>query len=207
MIGLAPRPRTPMALGMAALALAGCRGAFPMPSADDFATWSRTPLAPDPAMAKLAAEHSACRAGFPGDAPVTIVIQDRRTTSTAAFLLTAPGHFGSCLISAGGSGGGGSTNVVPALTGVITVDEQGGGESNGAHTDSLGGLAAPNVSSVKIGLRDATELIASVANGYWLAWWPGGEPAQAVTAIGADGVILAVLDRKGDSWVARGVTE
>jgi hypothetical protein len=204
MTGLAMRSRGHLRIGIAALALAGCRGDFPMPSADTFSTWSRTPLVADPAMAKLATEHSACRAGFPADAPVTIVIQDRRTTSTAAFLLTAPGHFGSCIISAGGSGGGGSTNVVPALTGVITVDEQGTGTSGEGSTNTLGGLAAPNVTTVKVTLRDATEVIASVENGYWLSWWPGGEPAQLVTAISSDGVILAVLDRQGDSWVVRG---
>ncbi len=204
MTGLATRSRGALGTGIAVLVLAGCRGAFPMPSADSFSTWSRTPLAPDPAMARLAADHSSCRAGFPADAPVTIVIQDRRTTSTAAFLMTAPGHFGSCLISGGGSGGGGSTNVVPTLTGVVTVDEQGTGTSGEGSTNTLGGLAAPNVMMIIVALRDATEVVATVENGYWLSWWPGGEPAQLVTAIGSDGVILAVLDRQGDRWVDRG---
>jgi hypothetical protein len=206
--GLAVRSPGPVAIGFVALALAGCGGAFPMPSADDFETWSRTPLAPDPGMAKVALEevHGACRGNLDAAVPLQILIQDRRTASTAGFLLMAPSHFGSCLISAGGAGGGSSTDVMPTLNGVITVDEQGSGESNGNHTDTLGGLVAPNVASVKVGRRDGIEIIASVANGYWLTWWPGGEPAVMVTAIDADGVILATLNRQGDSWVDRGVT-
>jgi hypothetical protein len=201
-------PRS-IAASVAVLSLAACRGAFPMPSSDDFSTWSRTPLAPDPALARLALdeEHGPCRGNLEAQVPLRILIQDRRTSSTAGFLLTAPGHFGSCLISAGGSGGGSSTNIMPALTGVISVEEQGSGESNGAHTDSLGGLVAPNVAVVKVGLRDATEITASVANGFWLSWWPGGEPAQIVTAIDSDGVIVAVLNRQGDTWVDRSATQ
>jgi hypothetical protein len=196
-----------IAIGAMAISFASCRSAFPMPSPDDLSTWSRTPLAPDPAMAKRALEDGPCRGGLAADVPLTILIQDRRTASTASFLLTAPGHFGGCLISASGAGGGGSTNVVPALAGVITVDEQGSGDVAGLHTDTLGGLVGPNVTTVKVRLRDATEIIASVENGYWLSWWPGGEPAQIVTALDSAGVILAVLNRQGDSWVDRNATQ
>jgi hypothetical protein len=196
-----------MAMGVAALAVAGCRGSFPMPSSDDFSTWSRTPLAPDPAMARLAVEESVCRAGFPEGAPVAVVIQDRRTASTAAFLLTAPGHFGSCLISAGGSGGGGSTNVVPALTGVLTVDEQGIGTSEAGSTNTLGGLTAPNVTGVRVGLGDGTEVVASVQNGYWLSWWPGVNAAARVSALDSAGVVVGVLTPGPEDWVLREADE
>jgi len=54
MIGVAARGRAVVGLGVAVASIAGRRGAFPMPLADDLSSWSRTPLAPDPAMAKLA---------------------------------------------------------------------------------------------------------------------------------------------------------
>jgi hypothetical protein len=203
-LGLATRS---IAIGAVGLSLAGCRGAFPMTTPDNLATWSRAPLAPDAAMAQLAQEHSSCRAGLDGDVPITIVLQDRRTASTAAFFTTAPGFFGSCLVSKGGGGGGSSTNVAPTLKGVITVDEQGTDSSAEATVNLLGGLVAPNVTTVKVGLRDATEVIATVSSGYWLSWWPGGEPALVVTAIDSGGAIVAVLDRQADSWVDRSPNE
>jgi hypothetical protein len=192
------------AVSAIALVLAGCGGALPMPSADPFSTWSRTPLPPSQELATLALERESCLGGLQGEPALTIVLQDRRTESTAAFFVTGPDIFGSCVVSASGAGGGTWTNEMPTLTGVVTVDEMGHGTTGTSTTDTLGGLVAQNVALVKVGLRDATEVIATVDNGYWLSWWPGGEPAQVVRAIDTDGVIVGVLDRQGDSWVSRG---
>lgn len=207
MIELTRSIRHWFAIGLVATFLAGCGAGFlPMPSPDSFETWSRTPLAPDPQMAKLALEQSSCRGGLDAAVPLTIVLQDRRTSSTAAFFLTAPGHFGSCLISAGGAGGGSSTNVIPALRGVITVDEQGSGTAGAVTSVTLGGLVTPDVAAVRIDLDDGQQVQASVGNGYWLAWWPGVAAGVRVAALDGAGVIVGVLDRMGDDWVARGAS-
>jgi hypothetical protein len=162
------------------------------------------PLAPDQQMAELALEERACRGALDAAIPLTIVLQDRRTSSTAAFFLSAPGHFGSCLISVGGAGGGSSTDIVPELRGMITVDEQSRGTAGAVTSVTLGGLIAPDVAAVQIDLDDGQQVRASVGNGYWLAWWPGVATGVRVTALDGTGVIVGVLDRVGDGWVARG---
>jgi hypothetical protein len=202
---IAREVRRAVVIAALSLSLASCRGAFPMPSADDLATWSRTPLAPDPALARLAVqgEHGPCRGELGPDVPLTILLQDRRTAATAAFFVTAPGHFGSCLISAGGSGGGGSTNVVPSLVGVVTVEEEGSGIADDVTTHTLGGLASKDVRTVRVGLPDGTEVTASVDNGYWLSWWPGQLSAVRISALDSSGVIIAILEPGPLDWVAR----
>ena len=200
MTSLAAVGRSAVVAGAVAVALAGCRGLLPVASADDFSTWSRSPLAPDPAMADRAREHPSCRAGFPEGAPVTVVIQDRRTTSSAAFLLSAPGHFGSCFISVGGSGGGSSSNVVPSLEGVLTVTEAGTATSGEGTTNALGGLSAPNARAVRVRLDDGTFVEASVLNGYWLSWWPGRAAAERVSALDPTGAVLGELVPGEDGW-------
>jgi hypothetical protein len=46
-------------------------------------------------------------------------------------------------------------------------------------------------SEVEIRLTDGQSMTASLANGYWLAWWPGSALAVRVVARDAAGVVLA----------------
>src|SRR5215218_2380768 len=88
-----------------ALLVAGCGlTRVVQPSPDRFGEWTVTPLPPDPALAAAAREgRSACSAGAggAGGAGIQILLQDRRTPQTAAFLFTSPGAFGSCLVTDG----------------------------------------------------------------------------------------------------------
>ena len=172
-----------------------------MPTADSLATWSRTPLAPDPALAQQALEQGACR----GEGPVApqVVLQDRRTASTAAFFLSGPGHWGSCLISVGASGGS-WTNVIPTLFGPISVEEDGNGTVGSDHAFTLGGLLSPEVGSVQIDRDDGAVVDASVGNGLWLARWPGAATAVKVTALDGAGLPIAVLTRTHLGWDVQG---
>jgi hypothetical protein len=46
-------------------------------------------------------------------------------------------------------------------------------------------------SQVEIRLTDGQSMTASLANGYWLAWWPGTTLAARVVARDAGGAVLA----------------
>ena len=173
--------------------LAGCGVArVEQATPDTFETWSLTPLPPDPALASLAlAEQSVCRSGT--DEPIRIAVQDRRTASTAGFLMLGATTFGGCIItSAGGPSGGGIGPLPEAMTGPLSIDDNGGGGPEGSEVRELGGrIVGP--ASVKVQLADGRVITASVQNGYWLAWWPGKTLATQVVATDASGADIATV--------------
>jgi hypothetical protein len=167
------------------------------PSPDTLTTWQRMPIPPDPALAAKALDGMDCR---PADFafPIQIVLQDQRTPSTAAFLLAGGGMTGSCLISSGSGGGSGWTSApLEAMTAPISIDEQGGGGGTEVKTTLLGGRIAPGTMRVEITLSDGSSMSASIGNGHWLAWWPGGLSAEKVTATPADGEVTVIEWRDG----------
>jgi hypothetical protein len=188
-------------LPVAGAVLTGC-GAFASMAAgtgDDLSTWSRTPLPPDAGLAaKAVADGGACRMDDPTDnitdpAP-QVLIQDRRTQDTAAFLVASATHFGDCMItrSNGASGGGYGPPLGPTNE-KLTIDSQGSGGLGAGGANVLGGrLQVPAVKVVVI-LGDNRAVTASVANGFWLAWWPNNVAGQQVIAFAADGTALATL--------------
>ena len=183
------------AVALLALVFAACRGSVG-PDLDTLAGWQARPLAPDAQLAQHASQQEACRSGQLDGVLVRVLLQDRRTESTAAFLVAGPGFTGSCLVSLqGGNAGGGSTDVAPApLMGAIVVDEQSSG-TVGAGTGSLiGGRIAANLAAVRIELSSGLAVEASIGGGHWLAWWPGDATALRITALDAGGSAVATLD-------------
>jgi hypothetical protein len=176
-------------------ALAGCglvREAGP--AQDTFATWSATPLGPDPNLARRALEaHSSCRP-LPDAGDIRILLQDRRTTATAAFLVAGVNTFGSCLVSVDGSSHGGSGPALAPMKGPISIDDNGNGESNGVVVRQLGGRVAADAAKVEIELDDGTLVGASLGGGWWMAWWPGARFARTVTAFDGGGAEIASLE-------------
>jgi hypothetical protein len=153
-------------------------------------------MAPD---ARLAAKATdTCR---PADQalPMQVVLQDRRTEFTAAFLLAAPGWTGSCLTSlvGGGGGSGWRSGVREAMTASIAIDEQSSGDLDEGTANLLGGRTAPNVVAVKVQLDNAVVVNASVSSGHWLAWWPGGVAAAKITVTALDGGVTVIEWRDG----------
>ena len=186
------------ALGLALLAwsTAACREAF-APTPDSLTTWQRTPLPPDPHLAAQAIQApGGCR---PSDEvfPVHVVLQDQRTPSTAAFLLAGGGMTGSCMYSSGASGSGWTSAPPDPMTAAISIDEQGGGGTGEETTTMLGGRIARGIIRVDVALADNTMVTASVGNGHWLAWWPGGVLADRVIATPADGEATVIEWRDG----------
>ncbi len=169
------------------LALSGCGIARVVgPTADTMADWSLTPLAPDPRLAALAlqAGRGALCTLDPAGGPVRILLQDRRTAATAGFLLANATSFGSCLLTTGTGGSSSGWGPPPAaMTGPLTIDDNGSGSSNsGPSLWELGGRVGPGVAGARVVLADGRQVVATVANGYWMAWWPTFGPAREVLA-------------------------
>ena len=195
MIRRGRRPLPATAAGLAfAIALTGCAVArVDQSTPDAFETWSLTPLPPDAALAAHAmSRDSACLMGASGE-PLRILIQDRRTASTAAFLTLGASTFGSCIVTGpGGASSGGSGPLPEAMTGPLSIDDNGGGGVQGFEVRELGGRVA-GAATVKVELADGRSITASVQNGYWLAWWPGLVRATQVVATDATGAAIATL--------------
>jgi hypothetical protein len=189
-------------IGLVVAAVAGCGAVSVVPVQDDLSTWQTTPLAPDQRLIDAALQSDVCRAGQDGDPPIQLLLQDRRTASTAAFLVAGPGFTGSCTITLNGGASGGSTRgpALEAMTSPIVVDERSGGGLGSGTATLLGGRAAPNVASVRIELADGTIVEASAGNGHWLAWWPGETVVVRITALDPLASIVAALNDSTPSW-------
>jgi hypothetical protein len=180
-----------------AVALAGC-GSLIASQPDDLSTWQRAPIPPDPRIAAMATE--ACRP-LDENFVVQVILQDRRTESTAAFLLAGPGWTGSCLTSLAGGGAGSDWRSGPleVMDDPIVVDERSTGDVAEGTASILGGRTAADVGRVEIVLDDGGVVTASVGAGHWLAWWPGTVTADRITATSADGHV-AVLAWRDGGW-------
>jgi hypothetical protein len=188
-------------LPVAAPLLAGCALAASVAQGppEDLSTWSLTPLAPDPALAASAiGEDGACRMDDPTDNVVApqpqILVQDRRTQNTAAFLVLSPQHFGDCTVSRGTGSSGGYGPLLGAMNGQLTIENTSSGTVGEGSASTLGGRIAVPGAQVVVELRDGRRVPASVANGYWLMWWPSTTAAARVVALRPDGTEAASLD-------------
>ena len=188
------------------LLLTGCGiGGLLAPAPDDLSSWQAVPLPPDAGLAEAARSQTVCRLGAEQGAP-KVVLQDRRTQWTAAFLVADAGNAGSCMLSSRGGGGGGASQPamqLGALTEPIAVDEQGGGGLSGGIATLLGGRAAAAVAAVRIELGNGQRVEASVGNDHWLGWWPGEARPVAVTAFDAAGRVMVTLAPAPDGWAER----
>jgi hypothetical protein len=188
---------------LAGACLAGCLGLLGDSRRDDLSTWQAQPLPPDAGLAaKAIGDNGACRMDDPSDAvfePVPVIlVQDRRTFDSAAFLVQSPAHFGSCTVTraSGGSGGGYGPPLLP-MAGPITIDDRGSGTLGDASAQELGGRIAVQAARVVVQLSDGSNVTASVANGFWLSWWPGTAIATRVVAIDGSGAEIANLEATG----------
>jgi hypothetical protein len=207
------------ALALAGVCVAGCSlGAAPSP--DDLAGWSSTPLPPDPRLAVIAGTNEACqsRSVFlnatlppPFTEPMQVVVQDRRTSRTAGFVVATTGYVGSCVISTGGQGFGylpegtlaqieSGMAVAGAVSGLL-----GAGEGSW-----VWGRAEARIASIGIDLASQLHVVddddrmveASLGRGYWIGWWPDAATAVVITGRDAQGKIVASMKTTDDGWVA-----
>ncbi|MEO8469325.1 MAG: hypothetical protein ABI573_06620 [Chloroflexota bacterium] len=184
-----------VALAAAALVLAAGCGVARVQQApeDDLSTWSAIPLPPDAGLtAQVVSGQSACK--DPNGGPIRVLLQDRRTALTAAFLVSGKDLFGSCFVTAQGGSSGGSGPLPDPMTAALSIDDSGFGNVAAGTARELGGRVAAGVTRVVVELKDGRMVTASVVGGYWLAWWPNDVAASAVTAFDAAGAEIVIVE-------------
>jgi hypothetical protein len=183
-----------------ALAAVGCDDSEDVtpPQVHDLAEpWQAVPFDLDPAT--LAAAVAACRNVMgPGQALPPLVVVDARGANTVIVAYGLGGNTADCSVvrddsgrfsSMGGSAG--STMGEPPIG-------QGEVRSRGMSTTSVGGgiqatyvvgVAGPAVAAVEVVIPGGPRVRASLANGWFAAWWPGDfvNKPQPITINGYDG--------------------
>jgi hypothetical protein len=167
--------------------------AFPQPVPATAATilgpWRTTPLILDANL--VAAVDRACRADFQLPAGVQLVVIDARGGGIVQPFYAGPdGSSANCAdvqiladgkVQASGAGGTGSGGP-PAPLKPFEIRQGGisgqGGAGAGAPvmTTLASGEAGPGVAHVVIQLAGQPPILASLANGWYVAWWPGQLP-------------------------------
>lgn len=183
----------------ATVLIAGCGLArVEQPTEDTLATWSDHPLPPDAALAASAASEMTSCKGDPDAGRVRVLLQDRRTQQSAAFLVADQNSFGSCFVSSGAGVTSGSRGPLPGpMSAALVIDENSEGEVGAGKVRLLGGRAANGAAQVIVELADGRSVVASIGNGFWLAWWPDTSLARRVVANDATGAEIASAEVAG----------
>jgi hypothetical protein len=170
---------TGVAAGVAAIVTLGSS------AAPAFAGWRATPTTP--AAGQLAQAAQACGKGL-GSA----VLTDSRGPYTASIYADSTTS-DLCLSGDGVSMSSSSTTVAPASVAVGRIELGGGGtrDSAGNALTLVDGRTGAGVTAVTIQRSDGSSVRATVASGWYLAWWPGtvtATNAEVTTASGTSTV-------------------
>jgi len=180
--GWAPSPNPPLS-GQAGAAEAACRAYMPSSAALQHAREDATGAGGHPVEPALAVS--------PDMLPLAAV--DTRGVYTLV-LLASGGERATCLIGPwpvskplfGSQGDGGSSATAPA-PGTIGGLDYGFSRLAGEEAAmSVSGQAGPGVKAVTLLLRDGTQVAATVASSWFVAWWPGTDPAVQAVVTGAE---------------------
>ncbi|MDQ3689988.1 MAG: hypothetical protein M3406_08150 [Chloroflexota bacterium] len=160
-----------------------------------FASWTAVPGVPDPALA--AAAESDCpvvpssRSRMPSFSHLPLVAQDRR--GQAALMLFSDGDaVALCLILPDRTKAM-SAGQRPPLHGTVEILTAIRAERTEGETATLLGQVADTVTTVDIVRDDGLVVVATVKDGFFLAWWPGPAEASEVRAYDASGHLLATM--------------
>lgn len=165
-----PRRRVLGAAGLSGLAAAaGAVILLGSSAAPAFAGWTRNPTAPF--SGQLAAAQRDCGMGSP-------VLTDTRGPYTASIYANGSTCVEGNGLRIGSARGGGRIPSAPA--GAIQLNGFGESDSGGHALTMVFGPIGAGVTGVTITRDDGSAVQATVANGWYLAWWPGAE--RAVTA-------------------------
>lgn len=164
-----PARRVIGAVGLSGVAAAaGAVVLLASSAAPAFAGWTARPTAP--LRGQLAAANQACGAGTP-------VLTDTRGPFTAAIYANGSTCVDGNGIEIRSDNGGGEPSLAP---GTIELNGLGQSDSDGHALTMVDGQVGAGVTSVTVARSDGSSVQATVANGWYLAWWPGSE--RAVTA-------------------------
>ena len=176
-------------LAVSALIVAGCGSSeTPPPSAAVLGPWQPGPFERlDRSLADAA--EAQCRANTPQASGLPVVLHDQRGDGVDTVVFAGPDARASCQVA------GDPTGKVTWLTGSatrgpvidqpkadgITVDAMAStSDSQNGTVSDISGRAGPAIAKVRIQLDDGREIIATTANGWFYAWWPGESVAIAL---------------------------
>jgi hypothetical protein len=146
-----------------------------------FAGWSPRPTSP--VAGQLAAADQACSASLG-----TPVLTDTRGPYTASIYADATSSH-TCL--QGGALSIAASNKQPeqgnVLAGQVQLAGSGMQDSSGHALTLVEGRVGTGVTSVTIDRSDGSSIQATVAGGWYLAWWPGTTPATTAAVTSATG--------------------
>ncbi len=154
-------------------------------AAPAFAGWQATPTSPAPG--QLAQAAQAC-----GQALGSPVLTDSRGPYTASIYADSTTS-DLCLSGNGVSMSSRSTSAAPVSVAAGQIDLDGGGtrDSAGNALTLVDGRTGAGVTAVTIKRSDGSSVQATVADGWYLAWWPGtvtATNAEVTTASGTSTV-------------------
>jgi hypothetical protein len=171
----------------AAVALVVSLGSSATPA---FAGWQATPSIPSPGQLAQAAQACGQDLGSP-------VLSDSRGPYTASiYANSTTGDV--CLSGDGVSVSSRSTSQAPASVAAGQIQSSGGGtrDSAGNALTLVDGRTGAGVTAVTVDRSDGSSVQATVANGWYLAWWPGAvaaTKAEVTTASGTSTVAFPSL--------------
>jgi hypothetical protein len=191
-----------VALAASAIVAVGCGPAAGSASPSVAAVlgpWQPGPVEPlDQDLASAA--ESQCRARTPQASGLPVVLHDQRGDGVDTVVLAGPAGRASCQVAGDESGKvtwlAGSTPPGPVTSapglGDISIDGMGStsGSDTGAVSD-ISGRTGAGIASVRIRLDDGREIVATTANGWFYAWWPGESTAISLSGDDAAGRMIA----------------
>ncbi len=199
------RQRRGIAFGGAGLTAAGVTAALVIvlgagtPSA--FAAWTPSPTTPAPGQATAA--ESACKAGAatpPAGGPATptnVTLADTRGPFTLLLFGANTASSGAlmCLSGPDGVHFSVSSGNQPALPGAdqITLDRLQGEAADGHPYTIAEGSTGQGVAAATLVLNDGSQVIATVGNGLFLAWWPGSATVTTATLTTSSGTTTQAI--------------
>jgi hypothetical protein len=167
-----------------------------------FAAWTASPTTPAPG--QLAAAQTTCAArpanpppGVPA-LPTKVTLADTRgpftlllfgsNTATSGALMCMSGPDGTQLSIAAGN------QPPPPGVGQITLDRLQAESANGNPYTVAEGSAGSGVSAVTLALTDGSQVVTTVGNGLFLAWWPGSATVTSATVATPSGTTTQTIN-------------
>lgn len=161
------------------------------------AGWQAAPTRSDAALA--AAATGACSSSDQAGAAMPIVVQDQRGTA-ATILFAGGGQLSICVVTRDGTGtvvaaASGETRLEPTAK-TVTIDSglSAPKTANFPGLTVIAGRVGHGAASVVITRSDGADISATVASGYFVAWWPSTDKASTVAAKDATGTTISVVD-------------
>ena len=191
------RLRPPLAIGAVASA-AGAAGAVAVVisltagASSAFAGWTPTPTTPTPG--QLAAAGADCQTQSP-IAGLPLKLTDTRGPFTFSIYANSQSS-ASCIKGPSFTAVSGSTSSAPVSVpaGQILLSSAHMTDRGGAAYSFADGHAGDGVSAVTLILDDGTNVQATVANGWFVAWWPSAHDVKSAQVTTPAGVTTQPLD-------------